>query len=220
MILQDTSFWDWFPQSSAWVLIMVGLIAITWLGYERKRQGGFVRPTKENWQKEVDVSSVLRGLSYIGIVIGVLSMWVGFVSLFRNIPPSFAYAKNFPTLGNNYFTIGMLIVLGLVCILKPLGDLPWASIVGLIAGIALGILTASIIPTDTIANAFGISVAWIYLIIIIVIGTIVGLLFKFWVKGIMGLAKLLSYPPIALVAAVACFVQAYMLLVLGISIVP
>jgi hypothetical protein len=113
----------------------------------------------------------------------------------------------------------MLIVLGLVCILKPLGDLPWASIVGLVGGVALAIVSLSFIPVAQLATALSINVAWIYLIVIIVIGTIVGLLFKFWAKGIMGLAKILSWPPIALVVAIGCFVQAYMLLVLGQSII-
>jgi magnesium-transporting ATPase (P-type) len=192
------------------------------MGYEKKRQGGFVVPTKEGWQRDVNVSSVLRALSYIGIVVGAICIWAGFVSLFGNIPPSYAYAVNFPTgphSGNNYFTVGMLIVLGLVCVLKPLGDLPWASLIGLIAGVVLGILSLSFIPVAALAQAFAINVAWIYVIVILVIGTIVGLLFKFWTKGIMALAKILSYPPIALVVAVACFVQAYMLLVLGTSIV-
>jgi magnesium-transporting ATPase (P-type) len=222
MILQDTSLWDWFPKSSGWLILMIGLIAITWMGYERKRQGGFIAPTKEGWQREVDLPSVLRGLSYIGIVVGAISIWAGFVSLFGNIPPSYAYAANYPTgphSGNNYFTVGMLIVLGMVCVLKPLGDLPWASLVGLIAGVALGILSLSFIPVAVLASAFSISVAWIYIIVILIIGSVVGLLFRFWTKGITGLAKILSYPPIALVVAIACFVQAYMLLALGQSIV-
>ncbi|HMF30247.1 MAG TPA: hypothetical protein VKK79_02440 [Candidatus Lokiarchaeia archaeon] len=46
------------------------------------------------------------------------------------------------------------------------------------------------------------------------------LLFKFWTRGITALAKILSYPPVALLVIVACFIQAYMLLALGQSIVP
>ncbi len=220
------SVWDWFPQSAAWLLIFVGLVALTWMGYERKRKGGFVRIKKEEWEREVTVTKVLRILSYVGIFVGVLTVWAAFLGLFGDIPPSFAYRDNPVNLeagatavGNNNFTSIILIVLGLVCILKPLSDVPWASLIGLIGGILLGIWALSYIPVDKISYILEVDARWIYLVVFIVIGSLVGLAFKFWTGGITALAKFLSYPVVALIVAIFCFVQGIMLLVYGTSLV-
>jgi len=219
---------DWFPKSGAWLLIFVGLVAITWMGYERKRKGGFVRIQKEEWEREVNVTKFLKGLSFVGIVIGVLAVWAAFVGLFNDIPPSYAYADNVAnlpsgaeTVGNNNFTSIVLILLGLVCIMKPLGDIPWASLVGLIGGIVLGILTFTYASTtfDKFAYVLEIDVVWLYLVAFIIVGTIVGLAFKFWTGGVAALAKFLSYPVVALLVAIFCFVQGTMLLGWGTSLV-
>ncbi len=216
-------FWDWFQQSAAWLLIFVGLVALTWMGYERKRKGGFVRIQKEEWEREVTPSKVLRILSYFGILVGILVVWAAFDGLFSNIAPSFAYRDN-PANGTvpngaNYFTSLVLIILGFVCILKPLSDVPWASLVGLIGGIAIGIWAMSYIPVDKIALIFDWDPRWIYVAVFIIIGTLIGLMFKFWTGGITGLAKFLSYPVVALLVAVFCFVQGTMLLVWGNSLI-
>ncbi len=212
------SFWDWFPSSAAWLLIFVGLVALTWMGYERKRKGGFVRIQKEEWEREVTVTKFLRVLSYVGIFIGVITVWAAFDGLFNDIPPSYAY-RDVTANANNNFTSIILIILGLVCILKPLSDVPWASLVGLIGGIALGIWALTYIPVEKIAIVFGIDATWVYLLVFIIIGTLVGLAFKFWTGGITALAKFLSYPVVALIVAIFCFIQGTMLLVYGTSLV-
>ncbi len=212
------AFWDWFPQSAAWLLIFVGLVAITWMGYERKRKGGFVRVQKEDWERDVTPSKVLKILSYFGIFVGVIVVWAAFDGLFNNVAPSFKYAE-INGANANYFTSVVLIILGLVCILKPLSDVPWASLVGLIGGIILGIVVMGYLPVAKIAYIFNIDARWIYLVIFILFGTLIGLMFKFWTGGITGLAKFLSYPIVALLVAIFCFVQGTMLLVWGTSLV-
>ena len=164
-------------------------------GIRAKAPGGFVRSPREGWQREVDVSKVLRGLSYIGIVIGAIAVWVAFVSLFSQIAPSYAYEDKYGP-GANYFTIIIVVVVGLVCILKPFADLPMASLFGMIGGIALGIISLTYLPTARIALAFGVSVTWVYVIFVLVIGTIIALLVKFWMRGIIAIAKFLLTRPL------------------------
>ncbi len=217
------AFWDWFPESAAWLLIFVGLVALTWMGYERKRKGGFVRIEKEEWQRDVKVTKFLRILSYFGIFVGVIVVWAAFDGLMNNIAPSFKYAANpangeLPN-GANYFTSVVLLLLGFVCILKPLSDVPWASLVGLIGGIALGIMAANTIPLGKVAYLFEIDVRYLYIGIVIICGTLLGLMFKFWTGGIHALAKFLSYPLVALLVTIFCFVQGIMLLCYGTSLI-
>ncbi|MHA1392096.1 MAG: hypothetical protein ACTSRZ_01230 [Promethearchaeota archaeon] len=209
------SFWEnilnWFQNSAAWLLIFGGLMALTWLGYERKRKKGFIRIKTEDWE-ETDVTKFLRAMSYIGIILGIIMIWSAVVGMINDIPPSFKYADKFPGEGYDLVTSISLIIVGLVCFFKPINDLPWAGLIGLFAGIASGVIVTLSLPPELTANpdmkyyiiGFGILVA-----------TLVGVALKFWIGSIQMISRVLSYPPVALIVSAYCLVQGIMVLTLG-----
>jgi hypothetical protein len=55
-------------------------------------------------------------------------------------------------------------------------------------------------------------------ILFIVVFAVVALTIKFYIGGLMKISKGLSWPPIALIIAVFCLLQGFLLLVVGVSI--
>jgi len=210
MIMDIQDVINWFPQSAAWLLIFAGFVALTWLGYERKRKQGFFKIKKEEWET-TDVSKFLRVLSYFGIALGIIMVWAAIVGMINGIPPSFKYgvlvANDF-----DWVTSISCIVVGLVLIMKPINDLPWSGILGLFAGIASAILISLYIPDSWAANP---DAKWVILIIAIIVATLVGVSVKFWIGSIQMISKFLSYPPLALLLSAYCFIQGVMVLGLG-----
>ncbi|MHA1819877.1 MAG: hypothetical protein ACTSU2_16135 [Promethearchaeota archaeon] len=214
MLLQEEELWqrilNWFPRSAAWMLIIGGFVALTWLGYERKRKKGFIRIKTEDWE-ETEVTKFLRVLSYTGIFLGIIIIWAAIIGMLNGIPPSFKYRD---VTGNNYDIVTSVscIVVGLVMFFKPVNDLPWAGIIGFFAGVAASIVIALNIPPSWMSNP---NLKWYIIITGIVIASLVGVLVKNWIGVIQAISKILSYPPIALIVAVYCFVQGGMVLLLG-----
>ena len=122
-------FFSWVGESAAIMMVLSGLMAITWLGFERKRRGSF---TKRKVEIEIHITRFLRGLSYLGLVLGIFVVWSGAIGLIRNIPPSFEY-RDVTEDAANHFTCIFLIVIGIVMFMKPISDLPLSSIIGLLA---------------------------------------------------------------------------------------
>lgn len=214
MIYQSAmeQFLNWFPRSAAWLLIFAGFMALTWLGYERKRKKGFIRIKTEDWE-ETDVSKFLRIISYFGILLGVIMIWAAVVGMLNDIAPSFAFRDN-PDMpdGFDWTTSISLIVVGLVCFMKPINDLPWAGLIGLFAGIASAVVIVLTMPAEWTANPDS---KWFVLAFGVAIATIVGVAIKFWIGSIQTISKVLSYPPIALIVSVYCLLQGFMVLILG-----
>ena len=97
MLLQTDiflAFLDWVAQSAGVMVFISAFIALTWLGYERKRRGSFTRKksSEEGEDKKFDLSRFLKILSYLGIIVGILDIWAGTMGLILDIPPSFRYA--------------------------------------------------------------------------------------------------------------------------------
>ena len=67
------------------------------------------------------------------MVVGVLSLLSGVSGLLYNIPPT----STFPSGQVSIFTSILLIILGILTFLKPMNDIPVASVVGLLAGTAV-----------------------------------------------------------------------------------
>jgi len=207
-----TAIINWFPRNAGWMLLMGGVMAITWMGYETKRKQAFFKRKfkKEDWE-EVEVSNFLKVLSYLGLVLGVILIWAAAVSAANNIPPSNIYETRFGTQWDWLTTISCLIV-GIVMFLKPINDLPWAGMIGLIAGVAIAVMLVIFVPKAWLANE---NSKWIILGIGFVLASIVALAMKFWIGTLQSISRVLSYPPIALVVAVFCFVQGGLILLWG-----
>ncbi len=215
-VFQD--FFDWIAESGAIMLILAGLIAITWFGYESKRRRSITKRKVDEY--EFNVTKFLRILSYLGIVIGVFCIFSGAVSLLRNLPPSFAYRDNVAN-EVNHFTAISLIVIGLICFLKPINDLPWSGIIGLIVGSIITFIIAISIP-EQLAEVIAVFIdpRWVLGILFVLIVAIVALTVKFYIKGLMAISKVLSWPPIALILMFYCFIQGVALWGFGFSVVP
>ena len=209
-------FFDWVAESAAIMMVLSGVMAITWLGFERKRRGSFLKRKSE--EEQFNVTKFLRGLSYIGLVLGIFVVWSGAVSLILNIPPSYQY-RDVTEDAANHFTSIFLIVIGLVMFFKPIDDLPLASILGLIAGTVTAIVIALLVPDWAVELIAGvINPKWLLVIIFIIVAVVVALFFKFYLSILQNLSKFLSWPPIAFIIMIFCFVQGLALWIWGVSI--
>lgn len=216
------SFFNWVAESGAIMMVFSGFMAITWLGFERKRRGSF---TKRKAEEEFNVTKFLRGLSYLGLILGIFVVWSGVTSLILDISPSFDYARlnpgvNPPGDGEaNHFTSIFLIVIGTAMFFKPISDLPLASIIGLLAGTATAFVISLIVPDWAVNLIAGvINPKWILVIIFIIITVIVAISVKFYIGVLKAISKFLSWPPIAFVIMIFCLVQGFALWIFGVSI--
>ncbi|MHA1110518.1 MAG: hypothetical protein ACTSRE_05410 [Promethearchaeota archaeon] len=213
-----TAIINWFPENAGWMLIFGGIMAITWMGYETKRKQAFFKRNfkKEDWE-EVEVSKFLKVLSYLGLVLGIILIWAAAVSAVNNIAPSNMYDTRFSILTNDGMPLDWLttiscFVVGVVMFLKPINDLPWAGMIGLLAGAAIAVLLVIFVPKEWLANQ---NAKWIILGVGFVVCTLVALAMKFWIGTLQTISRILSYPPIALVVALYCFVQGGLILLWG-----
>ena len=223
MLLQTEiflTFLDWVAQSAGVMVFISGFIALTWLGYERKRRGSFTRrkASEEGEGKKFDVSRFLRILSYLGIIVGLMDIWAGTMGLILDIPPSFRYA-DLTENGADHFTCIFLIVIGIAMLFKPLNDLPLASIISLLAGSAAAFLLAIFIPDSAVeVIAYWINPKLALIIAFIVVTAIVAVTAKFYIGVLQTISKFLSWPPIAFIIMIFCFVQGILLWGFGTSI--
>jgi len=209
-------FFDWLAESAAIMMVLSGAMAITWLGFERKRRGSFTK--KKGEEAEFNVTKFLRGMSYLGLILGVFVIWSGAMSLILDIPPSFQY-RDVTENHANHFTSIFLIVIGLVMTFKPISDLPLSSIIGLLAGTVIAIIIVLLVPDWAVELIAGvINPKWILVIIFIVVAVIVGLTAKFYIGTLQKMSKFLSWPPIAFVIMIFCFIQGFALWIWGVSI--
>jgi hypothetical protein len=145
----------------------------------------------------------------------LLSIIAGVAELIMGVPPSIAYKKE----EFNLLTALLLIILGVFTFLKPLSDLPIASIVGILASSAITVIVALLIPESAKQFiAVFIDPKWFFIIFFIVLFAIVAMVVKFYIGGLMWLSKVISWPPLAIIAAGFCFTQAFLLTFIGISL--
>jgi cbb3-type cytochrome oxidase subunit 3 len=220
MIFQITSFFDWVAQSAGVMVFISAFIALTWLGYERKRRGSFTRKkaSEEGDDKKFALSKFLKVLSYLGIVVGILDVWAGAMGLILDIPPSFRYAAITEN-GADHFTCIFLIVIGIAMLFKPVNDMPLASIMGLLAGSAAALALVLFVPDSAVKwIAYWINPKLGLIIVFIIVTAIVAVTAKFYIGILQTISKFLSWPPIAFIIMVFSFVQGILLWGLGMSI--
>ena len=106
---------------------------------------------------------VLKGLGYIGILVGVLLLITGMVVLLDQ-----AWSIDVWVL---------LVVTGLGLVLRPLSKVPFSALLGLVVGLVCAGLLYLYFPLPAIV--LGISSLWIYLAVFFAPALIVFLIFKF-----------------------------------------
>ena len=225
MILQIEIIWPylsafltWVSESAGIFVLISGIIALSWLGFERKRRGSFFKRKSES---ESTISKsfrvILRIISYSGVIVGILNVWAGAMGLILDIPPSFKYGDITPHA--DHFTCIFLIVVGIAMFFKPINDLPLSSILGLMAGSATVFILALLIPDSAVEFiAVWINPKLLLIIIFIIITAIVAITVKFYIGALQAISKFLSWPPVAFVIMVFGFVQGILLWGFGISI--
>ncbi len=208
-------FFDWVGESAAIMMVLSGAMAITWLGYERKRRGSF---TKRKVEVDFGITTFLRVISYLGLILGIFVVWSGVISLILDIPPSFEY-RDVTEDAANHFTSIFLIVIGIAMLFFPIKDLPLASIIGLLVATGTVIVIALLVPdwaVGLIANV--VDPKWLLVIIFIIVTVVVIIAVKFYIGIFKTISKVLSWPPIALVVVIFCLVQGFALWIWGVSI--
>jgi len=142
--------------NTEYVLIIGGIIAISWF--------------LEKLLKPVPV--VGTPASILTKIVAFFGFFVGIILLITGAAAWQTHAPNVDT-----YTIYLLIIAGLVLILKPIKDFPWAALLGLIAGgLCAGAVYFFFPLPETV---LGIASIWVYLIIFLIPAVIVYMVFKF-----------------------------------------
>ena len=210
---------DWIANSQEIMVVLSGFMCLVWIAYEVNRRGKIFKRNVDEFK--FDITKILRGISYLGIILGLICIWTGATGLILKLPPSEKYAEINGASSVDQFTCIWLIFMGMIMFLKPINDLPWAGIIGLFAGAAVAILVSMIIPESVVQWIGGyINPKWVIIIIFIVVAAIVGLTVKFWISALMGISKILSWPPIACLLCGICLIQGFGLWIYGVSIFP
>lgn len=198
-------------------MLLLGIMWFINASYEANRRESWRQLTGvDDWK--FDITKILRLMTYYGFIVGVLCITAGAIGLILNVAPSIAYST---VTGNerNVFTSVFLIVFGFFAFMKPLNDLPISSMVGLCAATLVTLAIAFLIPDAAVelmanyVNPKYVLIAIFIIIFIIVAGTI-----KFYTAGLMAASKFISWAPIAFIVSIICFIQAFMLLVMGTSL--
>ena len=107
----------------------------------------------------------------------------------------------------NWFTLAVIIVLAVTLFLKPMKELPWAGIVGLIAGAAAAYGASLFLPSVV----FGIE-RWIVLaVIFFIVGAIVHVLFHF-IEDVLTIARMvLDWKPVMVLVGLVAIAEGVML---------
>jgi len=139
---------------------------------------------------------VLKGLGYLGIIVGALLLATGVVVLLDQ------------AWGIDVWVL--LIVTGLGLVLRPLSKIPFSALLGLIVGLLCVGLLYLYFPLP--ATVFGVSSLWIYLAVFIVPALIVFFIFKFFEDLTKLFGMVLGSWPVLTVLGFLCLAQGILLL--------
>jgi len=169
-------------------LLACGAVWVLDTIYEASRREGILK-RDTNW--DFDVTTLLKILTIIACASGIVFATVGILG--------YVYHSITKTL-----TCTSLIVLGILTLLKPVNDIPLASIIALLITSALTAVIVAIVSFFEISLNVQIG---LYIIIALVIVFIVSLgVAKFWLAGPKLVSKIVSWPVISIIGAGYCFI--------------
>ena len=211
MIYQIGEILEPVARLGALFVILIGVMWIIFGLYEGKRRGSLKERKVEDW--DYKITKLLKVLTFLGFIVGFLAIVVGIAGLVNQVPPSPALE------GRSYFTSILLIVLGILTFIKPANDLPLSSMIGLLIATVLTVIVIILIPSKVYQTieVWGLQV--VLVIIFVILFAVIGILAKFYSKMLMNISKWISWPPIAIILALLCFIQGF-LLFYGLSIIP
>jgi len=174
-----------------YILILGGVIATSWF--------------LEKLVKPVPV--VGKPASILTKIISFFGFFAGILLLVTGAAAWQAQATNVDT-----YTIYLLIIAGLVLILRPIKDFPWAALLGLIAGGLSAGAVYFFFPTLIPETVLGISAIWVYVIIFLIPAVIVYMVFKFIEDVLKLIGTLLGSKPVTLIVGFVCIAQGVLLI--------
>lgn len=194
-------------------VLILGIMWLIYGIYEAKRRGSVKERKIEDW--DFKLTKFFKVLTYLGFLVGILSILSGVAGLLYNRPPSVAFQSGEVSI----FTSVFLIILGILTFLKPMNDIPISSVVGLLAGTAVVAIIVMALPGEAyIIIGIFMNPTLFFVILFIIVFAIVALTAKFYIGTLMAISKIISWPVIALIIAGFCILQGFLLLVVGVSI--
>jgi hypothetical protein len=139
---------------------------------------------------------VLKGLGYLGILVGALLLATGVVALLGQT--------------SSIEVWGLLLVTGLGLVLKPLSKIPFSALLGLVVGLVCIGLLYVYFPLP--ATVLGVSSLWIYLVVFFVPALIVFLIFRFVEDLVKFFGMVVGSWPVMTVLGFLCMAQGILLL--------
>ncbi len=172
-----------------YILILGGVIAISWF-IEK-----IVKPVPV---VGTPASILTKIMSFFGFFAGILLIITGATAWQTHAPQVDTYTQY------------LLIIAGLVLVLRPIKDFPWAALLGLIAGgLCAGAVYFFFPLPETV---LGIASTWVYVIIFLIPAVIVYMVFKFIEDVLKLLGTLLASKPITFIVGCVCIAQGVLLI--------
>lgn len=170
------------------ILILGGVVAISWF-----------------------IEKLVRPLPVVGKPIGILTKIVSFFGFFVGILLILTAGVAWSTQAQvDTSTIYLLIIAGLALFLRPIKDIPWAALLGLIVGsLAVGIVYFFFPLPETVV---GIVSIWIYLVIFFIPAVIIYMVFKFIEDLLRFIGIILGSKPVTFIIGLVCMAQGVLLL--------
>lgn len=175
-----------------YVLILGGVIATSWLIRKLSKPAPVVGAPVNAAVKIMVLFSFIAGVLLLATAAGV---WL-----------SQAWDS-----GTRY----LLLVTGLALVLKPLKDVPWAALIGLVIGCLCAGLVYIAYPLP--ATVSGISSTWMYLVIFLIPALLAYVFFRFAEDLLKLVGTILASRPVATILGILCLLQGVLLL-LNVSI--
>ncbi len=147
----------------------------------------------------------------ISLLMKVVSLFGFFVGILLLATAVGAWSTPSVDSGTRY----LLIASGLALLLKPLRDVPWAALLGLIVGIVCVGLVYLLFPLPE--AVLGISSTWVYALIFFIPALLAYMLFKFLEDLLRLIGMILASKPVATILGLLCIVQG-ILLIFGVSL--
>ena len=175
--------------NTQYVLILGGIIAMSWF---------IQRVIKPVPIVGTPTSILIRVVSFFGFFVGIALMITG----------AAAWQSQAPNVDT--YTQYLLIVAGLILILKPIKDFPWAALLGLLAG---GLVTGAVYFFYPLPETvLGIGSIWVYVALFLIPAVIVYMVFKFIEDVLKLLGTLLASRPITFIVGAICITQGILLI--------
>jgi hypothetical protein len=175
--------------NAEYILIIGGIIAISWF-----------------------IEKIVKPVPVVGTPASILTKIVSFFGFFAGIVLIITGAAAWQTHAPNVdtYTTYLLIIAGVVLMLRPIKDFPWAALLGLIAGgLCAGAVYFFFPLPETV---LGIASIWVYVIIFMIPAVIVYMVFKFIEDVLKLIGTLLASKPVTFIVGCVCIAQGVLLL--------